>query len=1019
MSALDARVAEPRPQIREAEAKPPPPHFNRYAAAVLSVVAAACVRTALHPVLGSKIAYGIFLLAAILVGFYCGPGPSLLSLILGLIVGSMLFLGEAGIAENAAAVVMYLLIGTAAALLTEILRRARVRAEQTASQLQMTLNSIGDAVIVVDAAGNITLLNPIAEKLTGWKLREAEGLPLRDVFQIVHETTREPMEDPTVRVLREGITQAIANATALIGKNGGERLIEDCASPIRSRDSRVRGAILVFRDVTESRRAENALRESEERFRRMADTAPVMIWTSGRDKRSDWFNRPWLDFVGKSLDEEVGEGWKRNVHPDDLDKHNETYVTSFDARASFQVEYRLRHAGSQYRRILNHGVPRYSSDGEFLGYIGSCIDIEDREQAEAVRARLAAIVENSNDAVISKDLEGRILTWNESAQRIFGYTEAEVVGKHITILIPSNLQSEETEILARLRRGERISHYETVRKTKSGREISVSLTSSPIKDEKGRIIAASKIVRDITEKKEAEARLVEEKERLRTTLTSIGDAVIATDSSGRITIFNQVAEALTGWSQKECLGKALEEVFLTINEETRAPEQNLVSGVLQQGSVQNLKRPSILVTRNGAEMPIESIAAPILDSWGMRGVVLVFSDVTLRRKSEQEILELNRRLRDADRRKDEFLAMLAHELRNPLAPIVSAVRLLQLKGSSDPVLVQAREVIDRQAKHTVRLVDDLLEASRINAGKISLSRSKVDLCSTLIATVEAVRDLAESKHLELSLSLPKTAMNVHADATRITQVIGNLLNNAISYTPDHGEIWVSADKVDSRIVLRVKDSGVGIPRDMLSSIFELFTQVDQSLARTNGGLGVGLTIARRLVEMHGGTIEALSEGLGSGSEFVVNLPAYAGEDEATSAMNTFEAKKRASARVLIVDDNIDGAETLALLLRHYGHDVRVAHDGNVVLEAVRAFRPQVVLLDIGLPGMHGFDVARLLRKEYGRERLTIVALTGYGREMDHLRSEEAGIDHHLVKPVEPDLVLKVIDDVKTIAEPAV
>jgi PAS domain S-box-containing protein len=184
-------------------------------------------------------------------------------------------------------------------------------------------------VIVVDAAGNITLLNPIAEKLTGWKLREAEGLPLRDVFQIVHETTREPMEDPTVRVLREGITQAIANATALIGKNGGERLIEDCASPIRSRDSRVRGAILVFRDVTESRRAENALRESEERFRRMADTAPVMIWTSGRDKRSDWFNRPWLDFVGKPLDEEVGEGWKRNVHPDDLDKHNETYVTSF------------------------------------------------------------------------------------------------------------------------------------------------------------------------------------------------------------------------------------------------------------------------------------------------------------------------------------------------------------------------------------------------------------------------------------------------------------------------------------------------------------------------------------------------------------------------------------------------------------------------------------------------------------------------------------------------------------------
>jgi len=364
---------------------------------------------------------------------------------------------------------------------------------------------------------------------------------------------------------------------------------------------------------------------------------------------------------------------------------------------------------------------------------------------------------------------------------------------------------------------------------------------------------------------------------------------------------------------------------------------------------------------------------------------------------------LYREVQDADRRKNEFLAMLAHELRNPLAPIRSAVHVLRLLGSADPQVRWAQDVIDRQVQQMVRLVDDLLDVSRITRGKITLQTEPVDLGAVVARAVETSRPLIDQREHQLTVSLPREPVRVEADATRLAQVLANLLNNAAKYTEKGGYIGLGATLEDGEAVVRVRDSGMGIPAEMLSSIFDLFTQVDRALDRSQGGLGIGLTLVRRLVEMHRGTVQAFSAGPGRGSEFVVRLPALPDARPRPAACNGIVEARRASEgpphRVLVVDDNVDGAESVALLLRLFGHEVRVAHDGLAALAAVEAFRPEVVLLDIGLPGMDGLEVARTLRQQPDLKDVLLVALTGYGREEDRRRTQEAGFDVHLVKPV--------------------
>jgi signal transduction histidine kinase/CheY-like chemotaxis protein len=382
-----------------------------------------------------------------------------------------------------------------------------------------------------------------------------------------------------------------------------------------------------------------------------------------------------------------------------------------------------------------------------------------------------------------------------------------------------------------------------------------------------------------------------------------------------------------------------------------------------------------------------------------------------RKGLEQELRVRVEQLADADTRKDEFLAMLAHELRNPLAPIRNALHLVRL-GSQETrrEVRKAHDIIDRQVDNLVRLVDDLLDVSRITRGKIQLKKECVDLAEVVARAVEGSRPLIDARRHTLEVTLPPDPVPVDADPVRLAQVLWNLLNNAAKYTPEGGRIALTVERASGarslpdEAVVRVRDTGVGIPAEMLPRVFDLFTQIDRTLDRAEGGLGIGLTLVRRLTELHGGTVQAISEGTGKGSEFVIRLPMLPAESLAGRQQKppgtSGQGKLTSRRRILVVDDTVDSAESLAMLLRLLGNEVRTVHDGRFALETAVAYRPEVVLLDIGLPGMDGLEICRRLRQQPDGDRALIVALTGYGREEDRQNSQEAGFDAHLVKPVE-------------------
>ncbi len=371
---------------------------------------------------------------------------------------------------------------------------------------------------------------------------------------------------------------------------------------------------------------------------------------------------------------------------------------------------------------------------------------------------------------------------------------------------------------------------------------------------------------------------------------------------------------------------------------------------------------------------------------------------------------LYRDIREADQRKNEFLSMLAHELRNPLAPIRNALQIIGLQGSSESTLQWALEIIARNVHQLVRLVDDLLDVSRITRGKIRLQPEPLDMAAVVAQAVEISQPLIEARRHHLTVSVPPEPVWVHGDGTRLAQVLANLLNNAAKYTDEGGSIWLTLACENGDAVVRVRDTGIGIPPNMLASIFDLFTQVDRSLDRSQGGLGIGLTLARRLVEMHGGRLAASSAGANRGSEFVVRLPVLVRPPGPGVTANGAQdlAAGAAPRRVLIVDDNVDGAQSLGLMLRLAGHEVCIAHDGPAALKTASDFRPDVVLLDIGLPEMDGYEVARRLRELPELADTLLVALTGYGQAEDRQRGREAGFHHYFVKPVDPPVLARLL-----------
>ena len=797
-----------------------------------------------------------------------------------------------------------------------------VRAQR--EQLRVTLASIGDAVIAADAEGRVTFLNSVACSITGWTPEGATGMLLSEVFNIINEQTRLRVENPAVRALNEGVVVGLANHTVLIAKDGTERPIDDSAAPIRDERGTILGVVLVFRDVTERRRSEETLRQSE--------------------------------------------------------------------------------------------------------------------------ARKTAIFETALDCIITMNHEGTVIEFNPAAERTFGYSRAQAVGLELAdLIIPPPLRERHRQGLAHyLATGEGPvlnKRLEMTALRADGTEFPVELAVTRIPGEAPPLFTA--YLRDITGRRRAEqaSRFLADASK---SLAALVDSASTMQKVARLAVpffadWCAVDVVEEGGSVRRLAVSHADpaKVELAHELERRYPsDPNALHGVpnvLRTGQSEMLTEiPDSLLAASAQdrehlrilrELGLKSYLCVPLVARGKVVAAITFisaesgrrydatdlavaEDLAHRAGIAMENARLYSEVREGDRRKDEFLAMLAHELRNPLAPIRNALHIMKQPGAKASVVEQVREMMERQVQHMTRMVDDLLDVSRITRGKIELRKEVVDLASVVSRTVEATRPLIEDRRQELTVALPPVPVRLEADPTRLEQVLANLLNNAAKYTDQGGHIWLAAEQENGELVLRVKDTGMGLPAEMLSSIFEPFVQSDRVLHRSQGGLGIGLTLVRSLVEMHGGKVQAHSDGPGRGSEFIVRLPTLLQKESGRSKRTADGSNEPVLAtspkrRIVVVDDNVDAAESLAMLLRLEGHDVRVAHDGPAALAAVDADPPDIMFLDIGMPVMNGYEVAQRLRQRPGLENLLLVAMTGWGQDEDRRRSQEAGFDHHMVKPAEP------------------
>jgi PAS domain S-box-containing protein len=467
---------------------------------------------------------------------------------------------------------------------------------------------------------------------------------------------------------------------------------------------------------------------------------------------------------------------------------------------------------------------------------------------------------------------------------------------------------------------------------------------------------------------------------------------------------NSIAEQLTGWSSAAAQGRTLESVFNIYNEQSLAPVESPVAQVLRDNRIVGLANHTVLRARDGSERPIEDSGAPIRGPDGeVTGAVLVFRDATADRAARRALIESRDALTEADRRKDVFLATLSHELRNPLAPIRTATRVLETPGLSGADLERSRSIIARQVRHMASLLDDLLDISRITRGVLALKSEPVDLHALMEAAIETAQPLLTAKQHAFRVEWPVEPIGLTVDPLRLTQVIANLLTNAAKYTNRGGHIILGARSHPTSIEIFVRDDGIGIAPAMLPRVFDMFSQIDRGNEHSEGGIGIGLALVKGFVELHGGTVEARSGGFEQGSKFVVHLPSSLRTQTPVRSPpeNLTPRESTGPRRVLIADDNRDGAEIMAMLLTHSGFEVQLAHTGPEALAIAERQKPDFAILDIGMPGMSGYEVAHAIRAQTWGAAMKLIAVTGWGQEDDKRKAQAAGFDHHLTKPIDP------------------
>jgi PAS domain S-box-containing protein len=765
-------------------------------------------------------------------------------------------------------------------------------------------------------------------------------------------------------------------------------------------DGALLGGFGTVQDITERKRVEAALREQE--FRTLAENSPDIIARFDKELRHVYVNHaleaatglPRAAFIGNTLD---------MVLPEQTVLFCEAQLRSVFQSGENKTAHFTYESPYGPRHHEWHVAPEFGPDGRVESVLVIARDITERERAEKEQGHLAAIVESSDVAILSKALDGTILSWNAGAQHIYGYAADEVKGRSVSILAAPDHVDEIPQCLERIRHGERIEHFETQRVRKDGTLVDVALSISPIQDATGKVIGASTIAYDITERKRAEAALLRLSHQNRLILESAGEGIYGVDSNGVFTFINPAAAQMLGYTVEELIGRPAHDV-LHHSRADGAPYPLSVCPIhssYRQGTTHRIA-DEVFWRKDGSSFPVEYLSTAVLEQDRVVGAVISFLDITERKRAEGERERLLSQIAEADQRKDEFLATLAHELRNPLAPVANAFALIRRAAGAPELIEQALGIGERQVGQLARLVDDLLDVSRISRGKITLRKARVSLHGVVQSALETARPRIEAAGHWLTVELPEEPVCLKADRTRLAQALSNLLINAAKFTEPGGHIRLRAHCEGEEVAIAVQDNGIGIPAEQLHKVFGLFAQIEQPSGRRRGGLGIGLALVKSLVELHGGQVEAASPGAGQGSTFTMLLPVVV-PSRPPPKLQDKEKGAQAPAtmrRILVVDDEADVADSMAMLLKTCGHEVVTAYDGATAIEAARTHWPEVVLLDVGMPGMDGLEVARRLREVPELLGVRLIALTGWGQEADRRRSHAAGFDAHLVKPVD-------------------
>jgi len=914
-----------------------------------------------------------------------------------------------------------------------------------------------DAIVTIDHTGRIVEYNPAAERMFGYPRTEALGLEMAGL--LIPPDQRDAHREGLARYRATGRGPLLDRQLEMVAQRAdGTQFPIELAITRLAKDGNPEFTAYV-RDITERKVAEARLRVKESELRLITGATPLLLTRCSKDGRFMFVNRACAEFLGRPPEEIVGRTLVEVMGEEAV-----AAVASEIARVlegeevEFESEIPYANAGSRFMRV--NYTPDRDAEGRVIGWLGTLSDItERRRMEETLRAseRRFRLMADAAPVMIWIANTDKKVTWlNQGWLSFVGRTlEQERGDRWVTHVHPDDVQRCVRIYSAAFQARRAFSMVYRLRHH-SGEYGWVLDNGIPLYGAGGEFTGYIGSCMDITGRKRTEEALRENQARL-------------TGEAGALAKLNEVSSRL--WRMRR-LGDGLEEMLTATIGLLGAEMGNIQlldeeSGLLRLAAHRGLPRGFIefyrevgpgqdsacgRAWRSGERVVIEDVDtdaryAPFRELAGAAGYRAVQATPLLGRNGrvlgvlsthwrqvhqpgEQALRRLDLYIRqaadfiercradealeEADRRKDEFLATLAHELRNPLAPIRNAVHILQLRGPASTELVWASDVIDRQVQHMARMIDDLMDVSRITRSELKLRRERVELAAVLHDAVETTRSMLEDAHHKLTVSIPPETLYLDADATRLAQVFSNLLNNAAKYSDPGSRIALIAERQESDILVSVRDEGVGIPGDMLHRIFDMFSQVESSLERTRGGLGIGLTLVKRLVELHGGRVEALSDGAGKGSQFTVRLPVEVAAPERPAPPVAVDAAGPPSRRrILIVDDNGDAAESLGMMLDVLGYETRTAGDGVEGLRAAADFRPDVTLLDIGMPGLNGYEVARRIRLQQWGQDMALIALTGWSQPEDKRRTLEAGFDLHLVKPVDPGELGRLIAELTT------